>query len=70
MIGCSECHTVIKGNASNKTGPNLYGLFLTKPRDREVMAAGMNTSIPSWALCSADSSLSLEVSQTSRDQAW
>jgi len=44
-IGCSECHTVVKGDASNKTGPNLYGLFLTTPRDRKVMAASKETIV-------------------------
>lgn len=35
-VGCIECHTVEKGDQSFKTGPNLYGLFLSEPRDREV----------------------------------
>jgi hypothetical protein len=42
-IGCSECHTVEKGDVSMKTGPNLYGLFLTKPRDRKAMISGKET---------------------------
>ena len=36
-VGCIECHTFEKGDRSFKTGPNLYGLFLTKPREREVL---------------------------------
>lgn len=39
-IGCSECHTVEKGDMSLKSGPNLYGLFLTEPRERKVVVAG------------------------------
>jgi mono/diheme cytochrome c family protein len=44
-VGCSECHTVTKGDASNKTGSNLFGLFLTTPRDRKVMIAGKETIV-------------------------
>jgi hypothetical protein len=44
-VGCSECHTVTKGDASNKTGPNLYELLLTTPRDRKVMIAGKETIV-------------------------
>lgn len=31
-MGCVVCHATEKNDASSKTGPNLYGLFLTKPR--------------------------------------
>lgn len=44
-VGCSECHTVTKGDASNKTGPNLFGLLLTNPRDRKVTANGKETTV-------------------------
>ncbi|MDB4438326.1 c-type cytochrome [bacterium] len=39
-MGCVECHVVEKGDKAMKTGPNLYGLFLTKPREREVGPKG------------------------------
>ena len=39
-MGCVECHVVEKGDKSMKTGPNLYGLFLTRPRTREVGVEG------------------------------
>ncbi len=39
-VGCSECHTVEKGDMSLKSGPNLYGLFLTNARDRKVILKG------------------------------
>ena len=35
--GCAECHASIKNDQSIKTGPSLYNLFLTNPRDREVL---------------------------------
>lgn len=44
-VGCSECHTVTKGDPSHKTGPNLFGLLLTTPRDRKVTIAGKETTI-------------------------
>lgn len=44
-VGCSECHTVTKGDPSNKTGPNLFGLLLTNPRDRKVTVAGKETVV-------------------------
>ncbi len=39
-MGCIECHVTEKNDTSMKTGPNLYGLFLTQPRQREVGPAG------------------------------
>jgi len=39
-VGCSECHTVEKGDTSLKSGPNLYGLFLKNVRERKVVAKG------------------------------
>ncbi len=44
-VGCSECHTVTKGDTSFKTGPNLFGLLLTQPRDRQVMVNGKETTV-------------------------
>ena len=44
-IGCAECHTVEKGDTSLKSGPNLYGLLLNEPRDREVMVGGKLTKV-------------------------
>ena len=32
--GCVVCHAVTKDDKSFLTGPNLYGLFQNKPRDR------------------------------------
>jgi len=37
-LGCIECHAVQPGETSVKTGPNLFGLFQTTPRDREIAA--------------------------------
>jgi mono/diheme cytochrome c family protein len=39
-IGCSTCHAVAAADDSLRTGPNLYGLFLSQPRERVVMAKG------------------------------
>ncbi|MEJ6700361.1 MAG: c-type cytochrome [Akkermansiaceae bacterium] len=44
-MGCIECHVTEKGDNSMKTGPNLYGLFLTEARDREVGPAGKRKKI-------------------------
>jgi hypothetical protein len=37
-LGCVECHAVQRGDTSQKTGPNLFGLFLVEPRDRQIVA--------------------------------
>ena len=37
--GCTVCHSIDKADKSFKTGPNLYGLFHTNPRNREVVSA-------------------------------
>ncbi len=37
-MGCIVCHSVAKDDPSAKTGPNLHGLFLTNPRERELLA--------------------------------
>ncbi len=38
-IGCAECHATQQGDFSQKTGPNLFGLFQATPRDREIAGA-------------------------------
>ena len=35
--GCATCHAISREDASVKTGPSLYNLFQTIPRDREVL---------------------------------
>jgi hypothetical protein len=35
--GCAECHVSTKDDLSLKTGPSLYNLFQTIPRDRQVL---------------------------------
>lgn len=37
-LGCVECHAVKSDDNSQKTGPNLFGLFQVEPRDREIAA--------------------------------
>ena len=37
VLGCAECHSSVKNDESIKLGPSLYNLFLTTPRDREVL---------------------------------
>jgi Cytochrome c len=37
VLGCAECHSSVKNDQSIKLGPSLYNLFLTTPRDREVL---------------------------------
>ena len=44
-MGCIVCHSVAKDDPSAKTGPNLHGLFLTNPRDREVMTKNQKKSV-------------------------
>jgi len=44
-VGCAECHTVDKDDTSFKTGPNLFGLLLTEPRDRKVVVGGKETTV-------------------------
>ncbi|MFK7850774.1 MAG: cytochrome c family protein, partial [Akkermansiaceae bacterium] len=44
-IGCSECHTVEKGDMSLKSGPNLYGLFLKDIRERKVVIKKKETMV-------------------------
>lgn len=35
-LGCVECHATQQDDTSQKTGPNLFGLFRLEPRDREI----------------------------------
>lgn len=38
-LGCVVCHDTDKLDENAKTGPNLYGLFLKKPQEIEVVVA-------------------------------
>lgn len=44
-MGCIVCHSVAKDDPAAKTGPNLHSLFLTNPRDREVLAKNKKHSV-------------------------
>ncbi len=44
-MGCVECHVTVKDDTSMKTGPNLYGLFLTEARSRETGPEGKRKSV-------------------------
>ncbi len=44
-MGCIVCHSVAKDDPAAKTGPNLHGLFVTNPRDREVLAKNKKLSV-------------------------
>jgi len=37
-MGCIVCHSTTRDDPAAKTGPNLHGLFLTEPREREAAA--------------------------------
>jgi len=37
LYGCVVCHAVAKDDASLRIGPNLHGLFLNEPREREAI---------------------------------
>jgi hypothetical protein len=39
LWGCATCHAVGKDDVSIKSGPSLYDLFQTQPREREVAGA-------------------------------
>ena len=41
-LGCAECHSEAKSDNAFKTGPRLYGLFQSTPRDRDIIEAGEN----------------------------
>ena len=38
-FGCSECHAVTANDSSTKTGPNLFGLFKSTARERQIVEA-------------------------------
>ncbi len=38
--GCIVCHATAKGDQTVRSGPNLFGLFLNEPREREVAKPG------------------------------
>jgi len=42
VYGCIVCHAVDKNDASIRTGPGLHGLFLSQPREREVLDSKTN----------------------------
>jgi mono/diheme cytochrome c family protein len=37
QVGCEACHRVEPDDAAVSSGPNLFGLFRTEPRNREVV---------------------------------
>ena len=39
-MGCMECHVIAANDDSLKTGPSLYGLFTSAPRERAVVPKG------------------------------
>ncbi len=39
-VGCEACHTVERASQAVSTGPNLYGLFRSEARTREVVEGG------------------------------
>ena len=43
IFGCIVCHAVEKNDTSVRTGPNLHGLFLSTPRQREIIEQATNT---------------------------
>ncbi len=38
-FGCVECHAIEKDSTAMKSGPNLFGLFQLRPRDRDIVEA-------------------------------
>ena len=44
-MGCMECHVSSPTDDSLKTGPTLYGLFLSTPRNRDVMPKGGDKAV-------------------------
>lgn len=45
QTGCIECHATKAGDASMKTGPNLWGLFQLAPRQRLVVEPGSDAPL-------------------------
>ena len=41
-FGCSECHAVTANDSSTKTGPNLFGLFKSAARERQIVETSEN----------------------------
>lgn len=39
-FGCNVCHSTVKNDPTVTTGPNLFGLFTSEPRSREVVEGG------------------------------
>jgi mono/diheme cytochrome c family protein len=39
-VGCEACHLVERDSQAVSSGPNLYGLFRSEPRTREVVEGG------------------------------
>ncbi|HOY21526.1 MAG TPA: hypothetical protein PK002_00130 [Cellvibrio sp.] len=39
-FGCNVCHSTAKNDPTVTTGPNLFGLFTSEPRSREVVEGG------------------------------
>ncbi len=39
-FGCNVCHSTTKNDPTVTTGPNLFGLFTSEPRSREVLEGG------------------------------
>ena len=46
LWGCATCHAIDPGDPSVKTGPSLYNLFQTIPRDREILNPATNAILP------------------------
>ena len=40
QVGCEACHLVEPDSTAVSSGPNLFGLFRTEPRTREVVEGG------------------------------
>jgi hypothetical protein len=40
QLGCEACHLVAPNETAVSSGPNLFGLFRTEPRTREVVEGG------------------------------
>src|SRR6187402_1123055 len=40
QVGCEACHQVVKDSTAVSTGPNLFGLFRSDARTREVVEGG------------------------------
>jgi len=45
LWGCATCHAIDRDDQSIKTGPSLYNLFQTTPREREVANAATGSKV-------------------------